>query len=85
MNSLNNFIKTITLIEVAITLLALTVAAMGAVIENIYLAYFWYIGLAGIATVIMTSFTTGLVLLTSRCIKWYRHQLQDWDGYPAGV
>jgi hypothetical protein len=85
MNAMNKIIKTVTLIQIAITLLSLTVAAMGAVIENVYLAYFWFLGLAGIATVIMTSVTAGVVLLAGRIIRWYRRQLQNWDGYPAGV
>lgn len=85
MNTLNSFIKTVTLIQIALILLSLTVAAMGAVIEYAYLAYFWYLGLAGIAMVIMTSVTVGLVLLAGRSIKWYRHQLHAWDGHAVGV
>jgi hypothetical protein len=86
MNRLNKLLKDFTLVEIVITLVSLTIAALAGVVDNIYLAYFWYLALLGIGVILFTSVFAACVLLTNRCVRWYRHQLQAWDGvHPAGV
>lgn len=85
MNNMSKLLRGMTLIQISITLTLLAVAALGGVIDHVYLAYVWYLALAGIATIMLTSVTAGLILLAGRCIRWYRHQLQAWDGHAVGV
>lgn len=85
MHTLNKLLRRITLVMTSITLVSLMVAAVGAVVEVVYLAYFWYLALAGIAAIMMTSVAVGLGLIACRCFRWYRRQLESWDGHPVGA
>ena len=86
MNHINKLLRNFTLVDISITLASLVVAATAGIFDNIYLSYFWYLALLGISVMVFTSVIAGLLLLANRCVKWYRHQLQAWDGgHPAGV
>lgn len=82
----SKLLRNFTLADISITLVSLAVAAMAGVLDNIYLAYFWYLALFGIGVMVLITFVSGIMLLANRFVRWYRHQLQTWDGvHPAGV
>ena len=86
MNHINKLLRNFTLVDISITLASLVVAATAGIFDNIYLSYFWYLALLGIGVMVFTTVIAGVVLLANRFVRWYRHQLQAWDGgHPAGV
>ena len=70
-------------ISFSIAFFALAVSAWGAVIENVYMANFWYLAFCAIVTFAMACVATCLILVFKRVSEWYRRLLCTWDGYVA--
>jgi hypothetical protein len=69
MNKFSKIHETLTLVQVSFTLSALTLTSLGGVVKQPFLVFFWYMGLFGIATIIVTNFIIGMVYISSRVAR----------------
>ncbi len=66
MKKIHRLHKTITEVQCMIILSGLCTSSLGAVYELPFLVYFWYLALAGMASMLMTSLFIGIAILFSR-------------------
>jgi hypothetical protein len=67
MKQISKIYSTIFNIQVPITLILLLASSFGGVLNDPYLAYFWYLALIGVAMIFATSLVVGTILALS-CI-----------------
>ena len=90
MKKINRIYTTILVIQASITLCSLAVASLGGVINHPYLAYFWYLGLIGIALTITTSLVVGTILALSQLLLRHssrngQKENQAWISRPKSA
>jgi len=76
MKEIRKTYTTVSAIQVSITFFSLFVSSLGVVIKHPFLAYFWYLALGGMATILATSFVIGILVVINRIF----HQ----DPSPGG-
>jgi CBS domain containing-hemolysin-like protein len=69
MKNIGKIHKTITLTQILITLISLSVSSLGIVIQHPILVYFWNLSLVSIASILATSFMIGVALLIIRIVN----------------
>lgn len=84
MKGINEFLNKMIGISFSITFIALSVSAWGAVIENVYMANFWYLAFCGIVTLTMACALISLIFILKRVAEWYRRLLHTW-GHTADI
>jgi hypothetical protein len=73
--------KSITLIQVFIILVSFMVSSLGIMIDHPFLVYAWYLSLAGIATVILTSCLMGIAFGFARFSRAFLLPKKAKGGY----
>jgi len=76
MKRTNNIVKSVTLISLAVSLVAFGIAAVGSVIESSMLMMFWYIGLIGVWVIMAASIVASLAFLFDHGHKWIQKHFQ---------
>jgi len=85
MEHIKSFMSKSTFALTGIILASFMLAALGGAIESVYLAYFWYLGLAAIGLLMMISLLVGLMLLVNGCCKWGQRQKHVWNGRAVSL
>lgn len=63
MKKISDLYTTITAIECSVIFVSLLVSSFGVIVDQTYLAYFWYLALTGMVMMLLTSFLLGIALL----------------------
>lgn len=66
MKEIQKTYTTVSAIQVSITFFSLFLSSLGAVIKHPFMAFFWYLALGGIATILATSFVIGILVVITR-------------------
>jgi len=85
MEHFKSFMSKSTLVLTGIILASFILAALGGVIESVYLVYFWYLGLVTIGLLMIISLLGGLMLLVNGCCKWGHRQNHVWNGRAVSL
>ena len=68
--------RLITLGLFAFIMVSLSISAIGALVKTPALAYFWFLALVGILSLILLSAVLATIFVVNRCIAWYRRQIR---------
>jgi hypothetical protein len=85
MEKMKEMMRKSTLVLTSGILLSFALAAMSAVIDSLYLVYFWYLGLIGIGLLIILSLLGGLILFFNNCCNLVVRWKRVWNGTPVGL
>ena len=86
MDAIKGFMLKSTLALTGVILASFLLAAMGGLIDSVYLVYFWYLGLASIVLLMLISLLVGVTLFVNRCCKWgERQKKQLWHDGAVGL
>jgi len=83
MKRINKLLKAVVIVSLAVSFASFGIAVIGGLVDSSTLILFWYLGLAGLWAILMTSVVAGVVFLFdsgaklfqqrySR-LKWHRH------------
>ena len=83
MKRINRQLKKVAIFSLAISFVSFGIAVIGGLVDNSTLVLFWYLGLAGLWTILMASVVAGVVFLFDSGgklfqqrfyrLKWHRH------------
>ena len=80
MKKLMEILRISTLVLTVAMLASFTIAAMGAVIESVYLVYFWYLGLIVIGLIFLASLLGGLIHFCNSCLNSITRYSAIWNS-----
>lgn len=72
MKRIDKFLRIATMIFFAISFTSFGLTALGGVIDNPSLMLFWYLGLAGLGAMLLTSVLASVVLLFESICKFFQ-------------
>ena len=75
MKRIDNFLRIATIILFAMSFTFFSLSVLGGVIDSPRLVLFWYLGLAGLGTILLTSVVAGMALLLESITKSFRQYL----------
>lgn len=69
MKKISDLYTTITAIECSVIFVSLSISSFGVIIDETYLAYFWYLAVTGMIMMLLTSFLLGVALIFACLVK----------------
>jgi uncharacterized membrane protein len=77
MNTINQILYKLIAILFSMTFISMSVSSWGAVIDNRYLANFWYLAYYGIIMILIALALISMLFIINQCIDWYKRSLRS--------
>ena len=81
MKRINKLLKIVMITSLAICFVSFGITIIGALINSSILMMFWYLGLAGLWTILMASVVAGMVFLLDSGGKWIQQHFYWQKGH----